>query len=75
VEAGNIRKERFADIWEASPLFAQLRDADLLEGKCGICQFKKVCSGCRARSFGVTGNYMAEEPFCAYEPESRTIAQ
>jgi radical SAM protein with 4Fe4S-binding SPASM domain len=75
VEAGNIHRERFGDIWESSPLFGQLRDVDALEGKCGICQFKKVCSGCRARSYGVTGNYMAEEPFCAYEPESRTIAQ
>jgi heme b synthase len=67
-EAGNIHRQPFADIWQDSPLFAQMRDPDLLEGKCGICQFKKVCSGCRARSFGVTGNYLAEEPFCAYEP-------
>jgi heme b synthase len=71
VEAGNIRVQAFGDIWQDSALFAEMRDPDLLEGKCGYCQFKKVCSGCRARSFGVTGNYLAEEPFCAYEPESR----
>jgi radical SAM protein with 4Fe4S-binding SPASM domain len=71
VEAGNIRVQAFSDIWQDSPLFAEMRDPDLLEGKCGYCQFKKVCSGCRARSFGVTGNYLAEEPFCAYQPEFR----
>lgn len=71
VEAGNIRRQAFADIWQDSKLFAEMRDPDLLEGKCGYCQFKKVCSGCRARSFGVTGNYLAEEPFCVYEPIDR----
>lgn len=72
VEAGNVRRQPFGDIWQNSPLFAELRDADLLEGKCGLCQFKHLCSGCRARAYGVTGNYLAEEPFCAYDPESRT---
>lgn len=71
VEAGNIHRQPFADIWQDSKLFAEMREPDLLEGKCGYCQFKKVCSGCRARSFGVTGNYLAEEPFCAYEPVDR----
>jgi len=69
VEAGHVRRQEFGDIWQDSPLFAEMRDPDLLEGKCGYCQFKKVCSGCRARSFGVTGNYLAEEPFCAYQPD------
>jgi radical SAM protein with 4Fe4S-binding SPASM domain len=73
VEAGNVRREPFGDIWQGSPLFAQMRDADLLEGKCGACQFKSLCSGCRARAYGVTGNYLAEEPFCAYEPATRQI--
>lgn len=73
VEAGNIRRELFGDVWQDSPLFAEMRNEDLLEGKCGICQFKSLCSGCRARSYGVTGNYLAEEPFCAYDPETRTI--
>lgn len=71
LEAGNIHRQTFGDIWQDSRLFAEMRDPDLLEGKCGYCQFKKVCSGCRARSFGVTGNYLAEEPFCAYEPVDR----
>lgn len=73
VEAGNIRIQTFGDIWQDSPLFAELRDPDALEGKCGICQFKALCSGCRARSYGLTGNYLAEEPFCAYQPETRQV--
>ena len=68
VEAGHIRRERFADIWERSPVFARLRDPDLLGGKCGPCEFKMVCAGCRARAYAATGDFLAEEPFCAYMP-------
>ncbi|MBN1562276.1 MAG: radical SAM protein [Anaerolineae bacterium] len=73
VEAGNVREQEFGDIWQNSPLFAEMRDPDLLGGKCGACQFKNLCSGCRARAYGMTGDYLAEEPFCAYEPETRTV--
>ncbi len=73
VEAGNVRRESFANIWHNSTLFAEMRDPDLLGGKCGICQFKSLCGGCRARAYGVVGDYLAEEPFCAYEPETREI--
>ncbi len=68
LEAGHIRKQPFQEVWEASPLFAELRDPGLLGGKCGACEFLKVCSGCRARSFGMTGNHLDEEPFCTYVP-------
>jgi radical SAM protein with 4Fe4S-binding SPASM domain len=68
VEAGNIRRQPFRAIWEGSPLFAELRDPDLLGGKCGLCEFKRVCGGCRARAYGMTAAYLAEEPFCTYEP-------
>lgn len=68
LEAGNIREQAFQQIWESSPLFAELRDPDLLEGKCGLCEFKRVCSGCRARAYGTTMEYLGEEPFCLYEP-------
>ncbi|MBI5668061.1 MAG: radical SAM protein [Chloroflexi bacterium] len=73
LEAGNVRREDFGSIWQSSPLFTELRNPDVLEGKCGICQFKTLCSGCRARAYGVTGNYLAEEPFCAYQPETREV--
>jgi radical SAM protein with 4Fe4S-binding SPASM domain len=73
IRAGNVRQQAFGDIWQDSPLFAEMRNPDLLGGKCGVCQFKNLCSGCRARAYGVTGDYLAEEPFCAYEPETRTV--
>ncbi len=73
IEAGNVRHETFGEIWQSSRLFAELRDPDQLGGKCGICQFKALCSGCRARAFGMTGNYLDEEPFCAYDPETREL--
>lgn len=68
VEAGNVRSQPFRAIWENSPLFAELRNPDLLGGKCGLCEFKKVCGGCRARAYGMTMAYLDEEPFCTYEP-------
>ncbi len=73
LEAGNIRREPFQKIWEQSPLFTDLREPDLLGGKCGICEFKRICSGCRARAYGMTMDYLGEEPFCTYEP--RELAQ
>jgi radical SAM protein with 4Fe4S-binding SPASM domain len=69
VEAGHIKKQRFVDIWKDSAVFAKLRQPDLLGGKCGLCEYKKVCEGCRARAFYETGDYMAEEPYCIYIPK------
>lgn len=66
--AGNIHQQPFQTIWEDAPLFADLRDPDRLGGKCGLCEFKKICSGCRARAYGMTHDYLGEEPFCTYEP-------
>jgi radical SAM protein with 4Fe4S-binding SPASM domain len=70
VSAGNVTKQHMRDIWADAAVFQKLRDVDQLEGKCGVCEFKKVCMGCRARAFYAEhGNYMAEEPYCVYEPK------
>jgi len=66
--AGDLRKQSFAEIWNDSAVFAMLRDDDNLKGKCGCCEFRHVCMGCRARAFAATGDYLAEEPFCVYQP-------
>jgi len=73
VIAGDLRKQSFADIWEHSQVFEQLRDTENLKGKCGCCEFRNVCMGCRARAFAATGDYLAEEPFCVYQPRTNTI--
>lgn len=70
LEAGIVRQTGFQEIWERSPLFAELRDPDLLGGKCGICEFKQICSGCRARAYGMTMDHLGEEPFCTYQPRA-----
>jgi heme b synthase len=66
--AGRIREQPLQGIWERANIFRALRDPELLQGKCGRCQFKRVCGGCRARAYGLTGNYLDEEPSCMYEP-------
>ncbi|MBI4329938.1 MAG: radical SAM protein [Chloroflexi bacterium] len=68
LEAGNVKEKSFKEIWEHSPLFLALRDLSLLKGKCGVCEFKKVCGGCRARAYESTGDVLDPEPYCIYEP-------
>ncbi len=68
VEAGNVKRKPFSEIWRDSPLFRDLRDVSKLQGKCGACEYRRVCGGCRARAYEVSGNYLAEEPYCVYEP-------
>ena len=71
--AGDLTKQSFADIWENSVVFNELRDTSKLEGKCGCCEFRNICMGCRARAFAATGNYLDEEPFCVYQPHTKAV--
>ncbi len=71
--AGDLRKQSFADIWEKSVVFNQLRDTNNLQGKCGCCEFRNICMGCRARAYAATGNFLDEEPFCVYEPQAKGV--
>jgi radical SAM protein with 4Fe4S-binding SPASM domain len=66
VLAGDLNQQSFAEIWEHAPVFQQLRNTDNLKGKCGCCEFRNVCMGCRA--FAASGDYLDEEPFCVYQP-------
>lgn len=70
VEAGDIRQQPFPHIWQNAPLFLDLRDLSKLKGKCGSCEYKTLCGGCRARAFEATGDYLEAEPYCIYEPIS-----
>jgi len=73
--AGDLKRQGFSDIWQNSVVFSQLRDSNNLRGKCGCCEFRNVCMGCRARAFAVTGNYLDEEPFCVYEPHTQVLKE
>ncbi|HET97144.1 MAG TPA: radical SAM protein [Desulfurivibrio alkaliphilus] len=66
--AGNLKEQSFKDIWENSKLFQEMRDFKGYKGRCGSCEYVNVCGGCRARAYAVTGDYLAEEPFCSYIP-------
>ena len=68
VSAGNVRRDDLVEVYRSSHLFRTLRDRTLLKGKCGVCEYLKVCGGSRARAYAVTGDYLEAEPFCAHIP-------
>lgn len=70
VTCGDITRQTFKEVWENSEVFKRLRDFSKLEGKCGICEFKRVCGGCRARAYEASGSYLAAEPLCSYQPKA-----
>ncbi|HXY50224.1 MAG TPA: radical SAM protein [Terriglobales bacterium] len=73
VPAGDLRQQRFSDIWQNSAVFQQLRNTEDLKGKCGCCEFRNVCMGCRARAYAASGDFMDEEPFCVYQPRTKSL--
>jgi len=70
IHAGNIRETPLADIYRNAPIFKALRDTKQLEGKCGACEFKEICGGSRARAYALTGDPLAQEPCCIYQPKN-----
>jgi len=76
ISCGNLREQSFKDVWENSEVFNNLRDFTKYKGKCGKCEYIRICGGCRARAYEATGDYLEEEPLCLYEPirSKRTFA-
>ncbi|MRR10520.1 hypothetical protein EG831_10710 [bacterium] len=70
LSAGNVRQTPLKDIYQGSELFRALRDKDALQGRCGQCEYRYMCGGSRSRAYAVSENYLAEEPFCSYQPGS-----
>jgi heme b synthase len=68
LNCGDLKDATFKSIWEDSEIFNQLRDLSAYKGKCGRCEYLRFCGGCRARAFEATGDFLAEEPLCAYQP-------
>jgi len=67
VSAGSLRRSSFANLWRGAPVFADLREPRL-GGRCGACEFSKICGGCRCRAYATHGDYLAEDPACGYRP-------
>ncbi|MCE5245023.1 MAG: heme b synthase [Syntrophobacteraceae bacterium] len=74
LDCGNVREKPFSEIWKTSEIFRNLRDFKKYEGKCGKCEYIRVCGGCRARAHESTGNYLAPEPLCLYQPRSMSCS-
>jgi radical SAM protein with 4Fe4S-binding SPASM domain len=74
ISAGSLRENGFAELWRDAPLFEQLRTPQL-EGRCGACEFQKVCGGCRARPQARDGNLMGEDFLCGYDPRGGAIIE
>jgi len=69
--AGDLRVDSFAEVWQHSSLFAELRGASL-GGRCGKCEYRGICGGCRARAFALEDDYLGEDPSCTYQPTGTT---
>jgi len=68
LSVGNVRRDRFPEIWENAAVFRELR-APQLKGKCGECEYEELCGGCRARPYADHGDYLDEDLWCQYKPE------
>lgn len=72
---GNVRELGVEKVWKESEVFQRLRDYAQLEGRCGACEYVRICGGCRARANAIHGDYMAEEPYCVYEPKKMKLME
>jgi radical SAM protein len=68
ITGGNVVEDSLVDVYRNSVLFRTLRDTTQRGGKCGICEYQKICGGSRSRAFALTGDYLAEDPRCTYQP-------
>jgi radical SAM protein len=73
LSAGNVRHQPLGTLYRESPVFRAIRDRDQLGGKCGQCEFRRICGGSRARAYAMTGDYLAEDPVCAYHPRGLAV--
>lgn len=68
VPTGNLQERSFTEIWSHAPVMQEIRNRALLQGRCGVCELKNICGGCRARAYAKAENYLAEDPSCRYQP-------
>ena len=75
IDCGNVRTAPLAAIYRDQPLMRQLRQPDLLQGRCGRCEYRDICGGSRSRAFGLTADPLATDPWCVYEPLARPLQE
>jgi MoaA/NifB/PqqE/SkfB family radical SAM enzyme len=64
-----VREATLASLYRESELFLRLRNPSLFQGNCGACEYNRICGGSRSRAYALTGDYLATDPWCAYQPE------
>ena len=69
INCGNVRETPLSEIIRNNEIINELRSRENLKGKCGRCRYKHTCGGCRATAFYHSGDYLAEDPTCFFEPE------
>jgi radical SAM protein with 4Fe4S-binding SPASM domain len=69
--AGNVRTDHLVEVYRNTPLFRQLHAPECFGGKCGRCEYRAICGGSRARAYATSGDPLASDPLCAYEPVAR----
>jgi len=73
VTVGSVHEQPFSTIYREAPLLQALRNPDALGGRCGRCEFRTVCGGSRSHAYAVTGDPLAEDPSCSYQPAGEPI--
>jgi radical SAM protein len=68
ISAGNIRRDSLKSVYRESALFRMLRNPENLKGKCRDCEYRNLCGGSRSRAYALTGDFLAEDPRCIYQP-------
>ncbi|TFD36584.1 radical SAM/SPASM domain-containing protein [Cryobacterium sp. TMT1-19] len=68
VSVGSVHEQSFSKIYREAQLLQELRTPDLFGGRCGHCEFRTVCGGSRSHAYAVTGDPLAEDPSCEYQP-------
>ncbi len=71
---GSVRHQGFARLWREAPMFKAMRTPKL-EGRCGVCEYGKLCGGCRARPLARDGNVMGEDFLCVYQPRGGAVIE
>ena len=73
LSCGQFPRDSVVDVYQNHPTFVSLRDPERLKGRCGACEYRRVCGGSRARAFALTGDFMETDPDCNYMPTGGRI--
>lgn len=69
IRLGNVKEESLVKIYRENPILLRIRRGEY-GGRCGLCEFRFICGGSRARAYAEYGDPLAEDPACIYEPGS-----